>query len=50
MINGQVKLGATRPSLRSRGLGSHSLDGHAVTWRVTTGKAVFSRRLERAFD
>ena len=49
-IRSQVKLGATRPSLRSRGLGSHVLDGYAVTWRETTGKTVFSRRLKRAFD
>ena len=46
------RLGKTRchASLRPQGPGSHSLGGYTVRWRETTGKAVFSRRLERAFD
>jgi len=46
---GNVQLGSARPSLRSRGLGRHALDGCEVMWREATGKIVFSRRLERAF-
>ena len=39
-----------RSSLRPRGPGSHVLDAYANTCRETMGEAVFSRRLERAFD
>ena len=41
-----MQLGATRQSLRSRGLGSHVLDGNEVMWREATGKIALSRRLE----
>ena len=36
--------------MRSRGRESQVLDGYEVMWREVTGKVVFSRRLERAFD
>ena len=36
--------------MRSRGRESQVLDGYEVMWREATGKVVFSRRLERAFD